>query len=132
MGEYVIPSNLYDYIELQTRNNGMFIGSRNVTALWHHIGGFQMACITNGIKEQLDPDFSEFHAYVLSYYMLSSTTRGWHSIILALNYGNEEQAWEEFHKIFALFRQKVKQTNAKAILVKILEMLLLNEGSTKH
>ncbi len=98
------PANLYEYIDLIRLRIGMFLGKESVTALHHHIIGYCMACAMKGIPEQLSPPFEDFHDFVAREYGLSSSSPGWATMILKQCKGNEQRAYQEFMRLFDLFR----------------------------
>lgn len=121
--------NLYDYIELTKDRPAMYVGEATLSALYFHICGYQTACYTKGIDEELAPDFNLFNDFVADYFLRSESTAGWRKIILAESFGNELSALQLFYEIFALFRQHKKITNAKKTLFKLLKVITLNQAS---
>lgn len=121
--------NLYDYIELTKDRPAMYFGEATLSALYFHVCGYQTACYTKCIDEELAPDFNLFNDFVADYYLRCDSTAGWRKIILADCFGNETSALQLFYEIFALFRQHKKPINAKKTLFKILKSVTLNQAS---
>ncbi|MCU0425689.1 MAG: hypothetical protein MUF71_08710 [Candidatus Kapabacteria bacterium] len=105
------PANLYEYIDFMRRRIGMFLGEESVSALNHHLTGYQMACAVKGIEEQLSPPFEDFHDFVAREYGLPFSNHGWAIMMLKQCNGNEQRAYQDFMRLFDLFRHE--KNNAK-------------------
>ena len=117
--------NLYEFIDMTKERAAMYIGKESLSALYFNINGYLIACDLYGIEENLEPEFGLFHNFVAEYYLFGDSVAGWRNIILAKNYGNEEQALKDFYKLFDLFRQRPKKTNSKKMLYKVLKKSVL-------
>lgn len=98
------PENLYEYIDLMRQRIGMYLGKESISALEHHVSGYQAACGIKGIAEQLSPPFDDFHDFVAREYGLAYSSRGWCEMILRKCNRNEQRAYQEFLRLFDLFR----------------------------
>jgi hypothetical protein len=94
------PGTLYDHIDRMRVMPVMWL-----TAMRRFTEAYQFALRQHGIDEHLDPPFQEFHGFCARYFQ-SSTTAGWCNIILADNFGQEEQALREFFTLFDQFRAR--------------------------
>lgn len=104
MNRIKTPENLYEYIDLMRLRIGMYLGKESISALEHHVSGYQAACGIKGIAEQLSPPFEDFHDFVAREYDLAYSTRGWCEMILRKCKRNEQRAFQEFLRLFDLFR----------------------------
>lgn len=97
--------DLYDFLDLIRFKSSLYIGDRKITTLQNNINGYNLGCIVHKIKEDLKPDWKNFHDFVadkLNYY---ESTTGWKNMILEKSNGNEEAAFLRFYELFDLFRQ---------------------------
>jgi hypothetical protein len=99
------PKTLYDYFDRMRERPAMWLGSGNLSALWDFANAYQCALSTHGIDEKLDPPFEEFHEFC-AHYFKSASAAGWCRIILADNFGQEEQALRQFFPLFDQFRAR--------------------------
>lgn len=97
-----------------------------ITGLWHYIHGYLEGRRFASIDD-LSPPFRDFHDFVATYYLRSSSAAGWKNIILAEHYGMEEEAFNDFFRLFDLFRKKIKIENSKKILFKLLDKLTFQQ-----
>jgi hypothetical protein len=93
------PGTLYDHIDRMRIRPAMWLGEATLTALWRFTDAYQFALTQHGIDEHLNPPFSEFHDFCARYFQMASEA-GWCRIILADNYGQEEQALQQFFPLF--------------------------------
>ena len=99
---------LYKEIEIIRRCPGACIGRASITALYHNLGGFQMA-----LRYFLEPDnpqrlfpleFWFFNEFVARYYNWVESTAGWCGIILEENQYDEEKSFWVFYELFDAFK----------------------------
>lgn len=110
MSEFTIidvdaPGTLYDHIDRMRERPAMWLGEATLTAMWRFTDAYQFALRQHGIDEHLDPPFGEFHDFCARYFQ-SASEAGWCRIILADNYGQEEQALRQFFPLFDQFRAR--------------------------
>ncbi len=96
---------LYSEFDRLRERPALLLGEATLTALWHFTNGYQHALSQQGIDEQLDPPFEEFHDFC-EHYFQSTAIAGWRNIILADNFGQEEQALRHFFELLDQFRAR--------------------------
>jgi hypothetical protein len=96
---------LYREFDRIRERPGMWLGEASLTALWHFANAYQHALSQHGIDEKLDPPFAEFHDFCARYFQ-STAVAGWRNIILADNFGQEEQSLRHFFSLFDQFRAR--------------------------
>lgn len=113
MSKYPIDKvkNLYEFLDIMRIRPGMYIGKKSITVLHDYIGGYEWACYVHKIEENLIPTFESFNGFVEAYFHYGKTSLNWKGIILEQNNGNEELAFEEFYRLFDLFRKRIKSEN---------------------
>lgn len=107
----VIPpaENLYAIIRQIRQRPGWFVEEKNLSALYHFINGYSLACWTKGIVENERPAFGEFHEFVRKKTGFNESTSGWRNMILSFNGNDEEKALAMF---FDFFEEFVSSDNA--------------------
>jgi hypothetical protein len=99
------PGTLYDQIDRMRQYSAMWLGEATLTAMWRFTDAYQLALTQHGIDEPLDPPLGEFHDFCARYFQ-SASEAGWCRIILADNFGQEEQALRQFFPLFDQFRAR--------------------------
>ncbi len=108
----VIPpgDNLYAIIAQIRERPGFYVEEGNLSALYHFINGYMLACFSKGIDEEEFPLFEAFHEFVRERTGFSESTSGWRNMILSVNNHNEADALAMF---FALFDEFTRQSTAE-------------------
>jgi hypothetical protein len=109
------PGTLYDQIDRMRGRPAMWLGEATLTALRRFTDAYQFALMQHGIDERLDPPLGEFHDFCARYFQ-SASEAGWCRIILADNFGQEEQALRQFFTLFDDFRARVDVMKARRIM----------------
>lgn len=101
------PSNLYSLLALIRDKPELYIGNKTLTTLYNNINGYNLCCFVNDIKEDLIPDWAEFHDFVafqLNYY---ESTSGYKNMILEKNNFNEQESLKAFYNLLDLFKDRI-------------------------
>jgi hypothetical protein len=101
----IIPpaATLYEFIAQISQRPGLYFEEKSLSALYHFINGYSLACHLKGIDEHEIPPFGEFHEFVRRKTGFSETTSGWRNMLLSFNDNNEEKALAMFFVVFAEF-----------------------------
>jgi hypothetical protein len=116
MASTLPPTTLYSLFDRMRERPVLWLGETSLTALWDFVNGYQFALSQHGIDEFLDPPFHEFHVFCAGYFQGASAA-GWCRIILADNYGQEEQALRQFFSLFDQFRARVDVMRGRRIVI---------------
>jgi hypothetical protein len=108
--------NLYDVLDKIRERPSMYTGEHSLTAIYHFINGFYMAC-DNDTSET--PSFDGFNDFVGRFYG-KYTTAGWKNLILSDHYGNETEAVSRFYELLDEYRAGEIKYNSRAIVLKLL------------
>lgn len=106
----------------------MILGEESLTALMHHIYGYQAAQAAKETGKELNPDFNGFHDFAAAYYGHSSSSRGWKNIILSAHFGQEKEAFISFFELLDLFKNGYQLSLSKEVLFKLTEILMLDKN----
>jgi hypothetical protein len=120
------PTNLYDFIDRMRQRPAMWLGTAGLTALRNFTDAYQVALQTHGIDEHLDPPLHEFHDFCARYFQ-STSVAGWCNIILADNFGQEEQALRQFFPLFDEFRARVDVMRGRRIVIAFSNELMFQQ-----
>lgn len=83
----------------------MYIGDRKISSLSQFLNGVLFTLNLYEIKKkENEPDLDEFHRWTANYYGLS-TSMGWNNIILSQCNNDEENALEEFFRLYDMFKK---------------------------
>jgi hypothetical protein len=122
------PATLYGVIDSMRERPAMYLGEATLTALWRFINGYEAASHLHGIEEERDPPFGEFHEFCARYFQ-SSATAGWCAIILADNFGQEEQALRQFFPLFDEFRARVDVMHGRRVVTAFAREISFNQAA---
>lgn len=94
----------------------MYLGSKSLTAFYHFIGGFQMACYVHRIEEDrlglvIPPDFHDWVAYRTHF---RESTSGWCNMIVATT-TSEAGAFDRFFELLEKHSNRVPLLVAEII-----------------
>jgi hypothetical protein len=120
------PGTLYDQIDRMRQHPAMWLGDATLTALWRFTDAYQLALMQRGIEEPLDPPFHEFHDFCARYFQ-SAAEAGWCRIILADNFGQEEQALRQFFLLFDQFRAREDVMRGRRIVTAFAREMMFNQ-----
>lgn len=103
-------------IEAIRRRPEMYIGRKSITAFYHFLGGFQMACGLHRIEDdrlglKIPPDFHDWVAYRTHF---RESTSGWCNMILATT-KSEEEAFDRFFELLEEHSDRVPRLVAEII-----------------
>jgi hypothetical protein len=121
------PGTLYDQIDRMRQRPAMWLGEATLTALWRFTDAYQFALTQHGIDEHLDPPLHEFHDFCARYFQ-SASEAGWCRIILADNYGQEEQALRQFFALFDEFRGRVDVMKGRRTMTAFALEIMFNQA----
>ncbi len=113
---------LYQVLDKMRERPAMYIGEYSITALYHFIQGFFMAC-DGGTKEV--PSFNGFNDFVGEYYG-KYTTAGWKDLILSDHFGNEQEALRHFYTLLDAFRAMSNTPSSRDIVHRLLYVAFLH------
>ncbi|PQJ11974.1 hypothetical protein CJD36_009285 [Flavipsychrobacter stenotrophus] len=106
----------------------MILGEESITALMHHIYGYQAAPGSKEVNDELNPNFNGFHDFAAAYYGRSSSSRGCKNIILSAHFGQEKEAFVAFFELLDLFKNGYQLSVSKEVLFKLIETLMLDKN----
>ncbi|MEZ0128929.1 hypothetical protein AB9T88_03725 [Flavobacterium sp. LBUM151] len=101
------PSNLYSLLDLIRDKPELYIGNKSLTTLYNNINGYNLCCFVNNIKEDLIPDWAEFHDFVAFQLNYSESTSGYRNMILEKNNFDEEKSLKAFYYLLDLFKDSI-------------------------
>jgi hypothetical protein len=88
-----------DFLDKIRKRPGLYLGECSVSALYHTIGGYNLALGLHGIENdtslRLPNDFNDWVAYRLHY---KESTSGWKNMILGISQ-NEAAAFSRFFEL---------------------------------
>jgi hypothetical protein len=116
LSETLSCSGFYDLLQRIRQRPAMWIGGGGITALYHFINGYFMACDSQSWET---PNFDGFHDFVGRYYGTYGTA-GWKSLILAAHYGNEEEALVAFYRHLDRYLAWPDRPSARHIIFRLL------------
>jgi hypothetical protein len=125
------PGTLYDQIDRMRQRPAMWLGEATLTALQRFTDAYQFALMQHGIDEHLDPPLGEFHDFCARYFQ-SASEAGWHRIILANHYGQEEEALVHFFTLFDDFRARVDVMKGRRIITAFAREMLFNQAEWRR
>lgn len=107
------PTTLIDAI---LKRPGMYLGSKSLTAFYHFLGGYEVACSLHQIKDdrlglEIPYDFHDWVAYRTHF--LDSTS-GWCKMIVATS-RSEEEAFDRFFELLKEYSERVPRLVAELI-----------------
>ncbi len=114
---------VHELIEIIKQRPALYIGKYNLTNLHSYLLGF-------GLQKGDDP-FDGFMDYCGLFYG-KHTTAGWHGLILAECYGDEEEAIKRFFKVYDWYCENPKPINSRGILHKLLHLILIDIRAQSH
>jgi hypothetical protein len=120
------PGTLYDQIDRMRQYPAMWLGEATLTDMWRFTDAYQFALTQHGIDEPLDPPLGEFHDFCARYFQ-SASEAGWCRIILADNFGQEEQALRQFFPLFDQFRAREDVMRARRIVTAFAREITFNQ-----
>jgi hypothetical protein len=104
-----------DLLERIRKRPAMYLGECSLSALYHTIGGYELALGVHGIQTdaslRLPEDFSDWVAYRLHY---KESTSGWKNMILGVS-GNEGTAFNRFFELLDEHATRRSRVVAKLI-----------------
>jgi hypothetical protein len=110
---------LPDLLEKIRKRPGMYLGECSLSALYHTIGGYELALGVHGIENdatlRLPDDFNDWVAYRLHY---KESTSGWKRMILGAS-GNEVTAFTRFFELLDQHAARRSRVVAKVIGLKM-------------
>lgn len=107
------PASLIDAIR---QRPGMYFGSKSLTAFYHFLAGYQMACGLHQIEEdrlglKIPPDFHDWVAYRTHF---RESTSGWCNMIVATSQ-SEEEAFDRFFELLEEHSKRAPKPVAEII-----------------
>ena len=119
---------LYQVLDKMRERPALYIGEYSITALYHFVQGFFMAC-DGGTKEV--PNFDGFNNFVGKYYG-EYTTAGWKNLILSDHFGNEQEALRQFYTLLDAFRAMRNAPSARDIVHRLLYVAFIHFRGESH
>lgn len=107
------PASLIDAIR---QRPGMYFGSKSLTAFFHFLGGYQVACGLHQITDdrlglEIPSDFHDWVAYRTHFH---ESTSGWCNMIVAKSQ-SEEEAFDRFFQLLEEHEARVPSLVAEII-----------------
>lgn len=104
------------WIDAIHKRPGMYLGSKSLTALYHFLGGYQLACSLHRIKDdhlglRIPYDFHDWVAYRTHF---RESTSGWCRMVVATS-SSEEEAFDRFFELLKEHSERVPQLVAELI-----------------
>jgi hypothetical protein len=104
------------WIDAIRQRPGMYLGSKSLTALYHFLGGYQLACSLHRIKDErlgLKNPY-DFHDWVAYRTHFRESTLGWCRMIVATS-RSEEEAFDRFFELLKEHSERVPWLVAELI-----------------
>jgi hypothetical protein len=119
---------LYQVLDRIRERPAMYMGDASISTLNAFVYGFLTAC--NGGTQETPP-FSGFNDFLGKYYG-KHTTAGWKNLILADNYGNEQQALTDFYRLLDAYRAAPDRPSSRDIVHRLLYVAFLHFRGDSH
>lgn len=104
------------WIDAIRQRPGMYLGSKSLTALYHFLGGYELACSLHRIKdERLGLEIPcDFHDWVAYRTHFRESTLGWCRMIVATS-PSEEEAFDRFFELLKEHSERLPRLVAELI-----------------